>query len=66
MDSYKNMMSGYANRFIHMYSISFIDNTLLNKLMANVLPRSYEIFLTFFPFLLTHNNYAKIVNEWGR
>ena len=41
-------MSGYASRFIDMYSISFIDNTLLNKLMANVLVRMYEIFFTCF------------------
>ena len=32
-----------------MYSISFIGNALLNKLMANVLSGIYEIFFTCFP-----------------
>ena len=32
-----------------MYSISFIGNALLNKLMTNVLSRIYEIFFTCFP-----------------
>ena len=43
------MVSAYARRFIDMYSISFIGNALLNKLMANVLSRMYEIFFTCFP-----------------
>ncbi len=41
-------MSAYARRFIDMYSISFIGNALLNKLMTNVLSRIYEIFFTCF------------------
>lgn len=43
------MVSAYARRFIDMYSISFIGNALLNKLMTNVLSRIYEIFFTCFP-----------------
>ena len=39
-------IGGYASRFIDMYSFSFPDNTLLNKLMINLLKSVYEIFFT--------------------